>query len=61
MIDALISDRLEFVKLLLEKGLQLQNFLTPFRIEYLYNLASILPPSNEMISSATALGMKSLF
>ncbi|KAL3316004.1 Transient receptor putative cation channel subfamily M member 3 [Cichlidogyrus casuarinus] len=36
MADALLNDRLDFVKLLLEKGLSIQQFLTTMRLEELY-------------------------
>lgn len=36
MTDALINDRLEFVQLLLEKGLDVHKFLTVRRLEELY-------------------------
>lgn len=36
MMDALINDRLEFVQLLLEKGLDMHRFLTVRRLEELY-------------------------
>ncbi|KAM4675939.1 transient receptor potential cation channel subfamily M member 7-like [Discoglossus pictus] len=42
MLDALIMDRVEFVKLLIENGVSMHKFLTIPRLEVLYN-ASILP------------------
>lgn len=39
MTDALLNDRLEFVKLILAKGLDIQRFLTKRRLEDLYNVA----------------------
>ncbi|VDQ00652.1 unnamed protein product [Trichobilharzia regenti] len=39
MADALLNDRLEFVQLLLTKGLRIQRFLTRERLEELYNVA----------------------
>ena len=37
MMDALINDRVDFVKLLLENGVHMQSFLTIHRLEELYN------------------------
>lgn len=37
MIDALLLNRIDFVKLLLENGLSLKKFLTIGRLERLYN------------------------
>lgn len=37
MIDALIYDRVEFVRLLLENGISMERFLTLDRLEELYN------------------------
>ena len=37
MMDALINDRVDFVKLLLENGVHIQSFLTIPRLEELYN------------------------
>jgi len=36
-MDALINDRVEFVKLLLENGVNMQKWLTIDRLEELYN------------------------
>jgi hypothetical protein len=36
-MSALIEDRVEFVRLLLEKGINMQTFLTIERLEELYN------------------------
>ena len=41
MMDALINDRVDFVKLLLENGVHMQSFLTIHRLEELYNTVSI--------------------
>ena len=40
MMDALINDRVDFVKLLLENGVHMQSFLTIHRLEELYNTVS---------------------
>lgn len=48
MMEALVSDRLDFVNLLLEHGLNMQLFLTPARLEGLYSLVivtSSCPPA----------------
>ncbi|KAK7065328.1 Transient receptor putative cation channel subfamily M member 7 [Halocaridina rubra] len=37
MMDALVNDRIEFVKLLLEQGVTMHKFLTIHRLEELYN------------------------
>uniref|UniRef100_H2Y089 Transient receptor potential cation channel subfamily M member 3 n=1 Tax=Ciona intestinalis TaxID=7719 RepID=H2Y089_CIOIN len=42
MMDALIADRVEFVKLLMENGVSMHKFLTVHRLEELYN-ATPLP------------------
>lgn len=42
MLDALILDRVEFVKLLIENGVNMQHFLTIPRLEELYNTVSVL-------------------
>lgn len=36
-MDALVNDRIEFVKLLLEQGVSMMKFLTIERLEELYN------------------------
>ena len=40
MMDALVNDRIEFVKLLLEQGVIMNKFLTIQRLEELYNSVS---------------------
>lgn len=40
MMDALVNDRIEFVKLLLEQGVIMNKFLTIHRLEELYNSVS---------------------
>jgi transient receptor potential cation channel subfamily M protein 3 len=40
MMDALLLNRVEFVKLLLENGVSLKKFLTIARLEKLYNAVS---------------------
>ncbi len=40
MMEALIYDRVEFVKLLLENGVSMEKFLTIERLEELYNTVS---------------------
>ena len=41
MQEALELDRVEFVKLLLEQGINMNKFLTVKRLEHLYNSVSI--------------------
>lgn len=41
MMDALINDRVDFVRLLLENGVSMRTFLTIPRLEELYNTVSI--------------------
>lgn len=41
MLDALVMDRVDFVKLLIEYGVNLHRFLTIPRLEELYNTVSI--------------------
>ena len=40
MMDALVNDRVDFVKLLLENGVGMQKWLTIPRLEELYNIVS---------------------
>ncbi len=40
MMEALIYDRVDFVRLLLENGVSMQKFLTIRRLEELYNTVS---------------------
>ena len=40
-MDALVNDRVDFVKLLLENGVSMQKWLTIPRLEELYNIVSI--------------------
>ena len=39
MMDALVNDRVEFVKLLLENGVSMHKWLTFNRLEELYNVS----------------------
>lgn len=41
MLDALVMDRVDFVKLLIEYGVNLHRFLTIPRLEELYNTVSV--------------------
>uniref|UniRef100_A0A4W6FIZ8 Transient receptor potential cation channel, subfamily M, member 7 n=1 Tax=Lates calcarifer TaxID=8187 RepID=A0A4W6FIZ8_LATCA len=48
MLDALVMDRVDFVKLLIENGVSMHRFLTISRLEELYNtlfVSSHLPPN----------------
>ena len=40
MMDALVNDRVDFVKLLLENGVSMQKWLSIPRLEELYNIVS---------------------
>lgn len=42
MLDALVMDRVAFVKLLIENGVSMHKFLTIPRLEELYNTVSEL-------------------
>uniref|UniRef100_A0A3Q3E2Q3 non-specific serine/threonine protein kinase n=1 Tax=Labrus bergylta TaxID=56723 RepID=A0A3Q3E2Q3_9LABR len=44
MLDALVMDRVDFVKLLIENGVSMHRFLTINRLEELYNMKQ--PPNN---------------
>ncbi|XP_061879713.1 transient receptor potential cation channel subfamily M member 7-like isoform X1 [Entelurus aequoreus] len=44
MLDALVMDRVDFVKLLIENGISMHRFLTISRLEELYNTKQ--PPNN---------------
>lgn len=41
MLDALVMDRVGFVKLLIDNGMTMSRFLTVTRLEELYNTVSI--------------------
>lgn len=41
MLDALVMDRVDFVKLLIENGVSMHRFLTINRLEELYNTVTI--------------------
>ncbi|MEQ2164107.1 Transient receptor putative cation channel subfamily M member 1 [Goodea atripinnis] len=47
MMDALVLDRVDFVKLLLENGVNIHHFLTIPRLEELYNTGN-LPPDYQI-------------
>lgn len=42
MLDALVMDRVSFVKLLIENGVSMHKFLTIPRLEELYNTVSLI-------------------
>ena len=42
MMDALVHDRVDFVQLLLENGVDMHKWLTIHRLEELYNTASFV-------------------
>lgn len=41
MLDALVMDRVDFVKLLIENGVSMHRFLTISRLEELYNTVTL--------------------
>lgn len=43
LLDALLMDRVTFVKLLIDNGMTMSRFLTVGRLEELYNTVSIPP------------------
>lgn len=43
LLDALVMDRVSFVKLLIDNGMTMRQFLTVSRLEELYNTVSNLP------------------
>lgn len=45
MLDALVMDRVSFVKLLIENGVSMHKFLTIPRLEELYNTVSLIKKS----------------
>ncbi|MGH0143830.1 UNVERIFIED_CONTAM: hypothetical protein FKN15_001255 [Acipenser sinensis] len=47
MLDALVLDRVDFVKLLIENGVSMHRFLTLSRLEELYNTAMLGKINNE--------------
>lgn len=47
MMDALVLDRVDFVKLLIENGVNIHHFLTIPRLEELYNTVRFLPLQQE--------------
>lgn len=42
MLDALVMDRVSFVKLLIDNGMTMSRFLTVDRLEELYNMVIII-------------------
>ena len=57
MMDALVSDRVEFVKLLLENGVNMQKWLTIDRLEELYNIVITVLSVLFTCSSETEFGL----
>ena len=53
MMYALVSNRVEFVQLLIENGVSMQKWLTIPRLEELYNASSEIPISIKLILSET--------
>lgn len=50
-MDALVNDRIEFVKLLLEQGVIMNKFLSIQRLEELYNSVSTMDVCNHFLLS----------
>lgn len=57
MLDALVLDRVDFVKLLIENGVSMQRFLTIPRLEELYNTVSEPSPQNRLLCPTLLLPM----
>jgi len=53
MLDALLMDRVDFVKLLIENGVSMHRFLTISRLEELYNTVTSWPCNGEVCVSTT--------
>lgn len=49
MLDALVLDRVDFVKLLIENGVNIHHFLTIPRLEELYNTVSTTEKAQEFM------------
>lgn len=61
MMDALVHNRVDFVRLLLENGVSMKDFLTIARLENLYNSVSIiLAFLNLSIPKFRVMGRKTL-
>jgi len=58
MMDALINNRVEFVKLLSEKGISMGKFLTTTRLVELYKAVSVNLRIRIRISNPISLGSK---
>ena len=58
MMDALINNRVEFVKLLLEKGISMGKFLTMTRLVELYKAVSVNLRIRIRITYPISLGSK---
>lgn len=50
MMDALVLDRVDFVKLLIENGVNIHHFLTIPRLEELYNTVRDCSPSQQEVN-----------
>ena len=55
MMDALVLDRVDFVKLLIENGVNIHHFLTIPRLEELYNTVSFLRKLQIIISEGDGM------
>lgn len=50
MLDALVLDRVDFVKLLIENGVSMHRFLTLSRLEELYNTVTTRNVSTQQLN-----------
>lgn len=53
MMDALVLDRVDFVKLLLENGVNIHHFLTIPRLEELYNTVGLTETNSDIFKAHT--------
>uniref|UniRef100_A0A3Q1FRT2 non-specific serine/threonine protein kinase n=1 Tax=Acanthochromis polyacanthus TaxID=80966 RepID=A0A3Q1FRT2_9TELE len=51
MLDALVMDRVDFVKLLIENGVSMHRFLTISRLEELYNMVTLCKTTSQQPNS----------
>lgn len=56
MLDALVLDRVDFVKLLIENGVSMHRFLTLSRLEELYN--TVITNANKWIVDTNCINTK---
>lgn len=62
MLDALVMDRVDFVKLLIENGVSMHRFLTISRLEELYNTVTMHNVQQpQTVAGLTGSGFSFLF